>query len=73
MSVVALSKWVGSLVILSSNSRMIAGMFSVSSVQDKCFRTGRSLLEVGTQNLPTFLPVTFLWGDGQELIRHHTA
>lgn len=45
MSVVALSKCVGSLVILSSNSRMISGMFSVSSVQDKCFQTRRSLLK----------------------------
>ena len=73
MSVVALSKYVGSLVVLSSNSRMIAGMFSVSSVQDKCFQTRRSLLEVGTQDLPIFLPITFLWGDAQELIRHCTA
>lgn len=60
MSVVALSKCVGSVVILSSNSRMIAGMFSDSKVQDKCFQTRRCLLGVHTQDLPIFLPITFL-------------
>lgn len=35
MSVVTLSKCVGSLLTLSSSSRRIAGVFSVSSMQDK--------------------------------------
>lgn len=68
MSVVALSKCVGSLFILSSNSGRIAGIFSVSSVQDKCFQARRSLLEVSTQDLPVFLPILFLWGDAQGLL-----
>lgn len=43
MSVVALSKRVGSLLTLSSSSRRIAGVFSVSSMQDK-YCTGSSHL-----------------------------
>lgn len=38
LSVVALSKHLESLVI-SSNSRMIAGVLSVSSMQGNCFQT----------------------------------
>lgn len=39
MSVVPLSKHIGSLVISSSDSRMIAGVLSVLSMQDNCFQT----------------------------------
>jgi len=48
MAVFVLNKCFGTSVILSSNSRMITGMFSVSSMQNKCFQMKRSLLEIGT-------------------------
>lgn len=50
MSVVLLNKCFGTSVILSSNARMIAGMFSVLSMQNKCFQT-RSVLEISMQDL----------------------
>lgn len=74
MSVFVLKKSFGTSVILSSNSRMITGMFSVSSMQNKCFQTKRFLLEIGT--LPiclSFYLSTSLWRDEQELIRYHIA
>lgn len=54
MSVVLLNKCFGTSVILSSNARMIAGMFSVLSMQNKCFQT-RSVLEISMQDLTIFL------------------